>query len=144
MSDPFGSIPNDIIFKLVNPFNKLSDQLPPDIYARILHQFKDKLDDNDNIDIEVILEMYTPLMVAFHLQLGSIDHETIPYGIDMHFLNLAKNENKTIVEVESIERQIAAFEEMNDNIIQYINSLLDALEKEDADDDDTLEVMLTA
>jgi len=82
-------------------------------------------------------------MVAFQLQIGSIDPESIPFGVDMHFLQLAQSENKKIVEVESISRQIAAFEAMNEDIVLYITSLLDALDK-DENDDDSIDIMLQA
>jgi len=141
----FSNMGMDIILKLVNPFKKLSDQLPPELFARVKKHLLLGLDELDLNDLgldESIIEMYTPLMVALQLQIGSIDPESIPLGIDIHFINLANQEQKPIIEVESFERQILALETINENIIQYIEGLLEEIEKDETSPDNDYQFML--
>jgi len=136
----------EFILKLVNPFNKLSNQLPQELYTRVKKHLLLGLEELDLTEMgldESIIEMYTPLMVALQLQIGTIDPESIPLGIDIHFINLASKQNKPIIEVESFERQILALEAINENIIQYIEALLDEIEKEDSNSEMDQKTMLT-
>lgn len=107
----------------------LSTKLPAPIYRRVQKQLAGGMFDSTMID------HLTPLGVAIMLELNGLTagidsiKSSLSTGIDLHFIELATNENKPIYELETLAGQLAVFETLNDNIVPYIETLLDKLEQ---------------
>ena len=129
----------DLQSKLISFTEKLHTKLPTVIYEKL------KLQLIENGIPEFTVDYFTPLGAALVLELGNImaaiqniddeNNDNIAIGIDKYFLKLAAKENKEIIEVESLQRQIQVLEEMNEFIVDYISALLERIEKESSDDD---------
>jgi uncharacterized protein YbaP (TraB family) len=124
------SIMSDVslITRFISLTNKLSDKLPDSLYVKV----KNILIKN-GIPEETI-DNFTPLGASILLQLGDVssllfnkDSNSVE-GIDMYFLKKAKAEDKPIYEIESISIQIKALETLNENIIPYLQTLVDELD----------------
>jgi uncharacterized protein YbaP (TraB family) len=130
----------------------LSEQLPEEMYLKVKERLK-----TDMGFPEEMIDMLTPLGVAVFLEFGDLiknfsnifNEEKFVDGIDKHFLKLATEENKEIVEVESIGQQLNVLTSMfgsnKEDIISHIQTLLDK-SSGDADNDfmDTFNDMIIA
>ena len=129
----FGDL--SLIEKFISYTEKLSDKLPPDLYPKVKNALVKIGIPNDFIDV------LTPLAAAMVLELGdaslfTTDSTDVVDGIDMYFLNQAKNENKPIYELETISVQVTALEKLNENIIQYLQTQIDKLDNTETDIDE--------
>lgn len=131
----------DIVSKFVSftGDNTINKQLPPELYKKL----KNKL-----ISIKIpekMIDFLTPLGATLVIELGDIiesmkgmlgvkdddkNNKNMVDGIDMYFLKLAAASGKNIVELESFNRQIKVFEELNEFIIDYLANLLEKNEQE--------------
>ncbi|MDR0927448.1 MAG: TraB/GumN family protein [Ignavibacteria bacterium] len=120
----FGTQPN-LMEKFMNIDATLNTQLPPDVYAKLRSKMLEVGVPDDAIDY------YTPLGAIFTMELSemAIDAETdiddFSEGIDQYFIKLADIENREVVEMESIERQILVLDGLSEQIVPYITYLLD-------------------
>ena len=122
-----------LVLKLISLTEKLYNKLPPDLYVKVKNSLIKNGIPEDFID------GLTPLGASIILGLGDASQlilnkdENAVDGIDMYFLKKAKDEDKPIYELESINIQIAAFEALNENIVSYLQTLLDDLDNSDTD-----------
>lgn len=122
-----------LINKLFSFTEKLSDKLPADLYDKVKSTLS-----NNGIP-ENVINYLTPLGAAIILSLGDAsnlilnkDSNSVD-GIDMYFLKKAKEESKPIYEVETLDIQISALETLNENIIPYLQSLVDGTDNNESD-----------
>jgi uncharacterized protein YbaP (TraB family) len=116
------SLGMDLMLKLISFTETLDTKLPSELYQKL----KTKLLENEIP--ETVIDNLTPLGAALMLEVGSImnvlnSDDNIVDGIDKYFLQLANEQNKEIVEVESLNRQIQVLEEMNEFVVDYISAL---------------------
>jgi uncharacterized protein YbaP (TraB family) len=135
---------NDIslISKIVSFSDKLSSKLPPELYNKVANKLSE-LEIPDGI-----VDYLTPLGAALVIEMGETiramsdendDDNNIVDGIDKYFLKLAKSEEKEIIEVESLKRQMEVLDGLNEFIFDYINSLLDNEKSIDNEDNNIFE-----
>jgi uncharacterized protein len=145
-----GLVFSNLIPKLIDMETPLYKKLPTDIYEKLKEKFNN-LSLKFDLSIDYI-DYLTPLGAALCLELQNIietmmneevDDEANPFvkGIDMFFLELAREEDKKIIEVESVNRQIQALEELNEFIVDYIKSLLERQNNKDNYEDNYNELI---
>lgn len=110
----------------------LSSKLPAPLYARVQKRLAAI---GGGIVDTTMINYLTPLGAAIMLELGglmpnsNLSESDGPTGIDMHFIDLATEEDKPIYELESFEGQLDVLEAMADNIVPYIESVLKRLDE---------------
>ncbi|MCD4651943.1 MAG: TraB/GumN family protein [Candidatus Cloacimonetes bacterium] len=74
------------------------------------------------------LKMMKPWIIAMMVQMLELKNQGLDetLGIDKHFLDLAQETNKPIIELEGVENQIAFFNGFSDSLqVAYLTDLLD-------------------
>jgi len=126
----------NLLLKLISFTDFLSDKLPNNIYEKIKKQLTEM-----ELAPEIV-DRLTPLGAALMLEFGNLAKAfvdtnyryQITDGIDLFFLKLAKQNDKKIVELESIEKQISVFEALNENIVSYLETILNKIDSDNGMD----------